>query len=152
MNKQQRTQRARINVNRLFRLADLLRELPPKEFNMELWISKFKGMDNVFLSKGMANKFNVKKPQPGCGTVCCIAGWATAIHPDLVIKEAQVKNTRTGKKGEIGFGQAFGITLDESTKLTKWDAPHKSHIQAAAAVERLAYTLAERNDLEVVEV
>lgn len=136
----------RTSINRLLRLAALLRDLPKDEFDMVDWAS-----DGVY-GPCLLNA------KPKCGMVCCIGGWATAIHPDLVLRyfasdeNADLENKRTGSDGPDAFADAFGINLDTASSLLHWQAPHQTRAKAAAAVEKVASQLALENGYEIVEV
>ena len=117
------------NLNRLLRLADLLRSLPKKKFNMVNWAEKDRE----------------------CGMVCCIGGWACSIHPDLKrdAKEGCIYHTKTGDLDATAFQEAF--------ELSAWDTERtvfgnfRSPQTAANHIDRLAKRLAKENDFEIVD-
>jgi len=125
----------RTNIDRLLRLAALLRDLPPKDFNQGQWYGSDRDPD-------------VRKAK--CDMVCCLGGWATTIHPDLIFGPDGLyfQNTRA----HLAFAVAFGLDEDVARALTDGDAPHQTPKAAARAVENVAADLAAEHDYEIVEV
>lgn len=128
------------SVNRLFRLADLLRTVDPDDFYMGAWIRE--------RTRGQ------KKAE--CGTVCCVGGWATAIHPKLELGPNNIvyKPNPTNRKGQLygcdAFAKAFDLDFDDALDLVDADASHQTPKKAAIAVEKAAAALAKANDLVIV--
>lgn len=123
------------NCNRLFALARLLRRVPSEKFDMGLWASNYKR--------------GVKKPLLSCGTVCCLGGWATNVHPDLELMGGGVHNTRTDNHGSTAVAEAFGLSPDTAYSLVVGSAPHQTPTKAAAAVEKVAVAFAKEHDLSI---
>ncbi len=122
------------NCNRLLALARLLRGLPAKQFDMGFWVFK-------------ANR--KKKAMQSCGTICCVAGWATSVHPDLELLWDAVHNKHTGKTGADALETAFGIDSKTALFLVDADSPHQKPRQAAAAVEKVAKSFAQQHNLSI---
>lgn len=129
------------SVNRLLRLADLLRySVDPDDFDMGAWVGK--------------HARSQKKAK--CGTVACIGGWATAIHPKLeltgddIIYRPVAGSRKNLRSGVGAFAEAFDLDFNTAYRLTDACAPHRTPKQAARAVEKVAAALAENNDLEIV--
>jgi len=59
-------------IDRLLRLVDFLRELPPENFDMSDW-----------------NSSGYVKKKPACGTRACIGGWSTLFFPELSLCELE---------------------------------------------------------------
>jgi hypothetical protein len=125
----------RTNINRLLRLAGLLRSLPPEQVDM-----------------------NHVAYESTCGTVCCIAGWATRVHPDLTLgppNDGGDRYLRHKGKENLSyhdcFAEAFGLDMDTAVELTRANAPHRTPAACALAVERVAADLAVQHGYEIVE-
>lgn len=127
----------RTNINRLLRLAGLLRDLPPKNFDIGSWAEE-----------------SAPPPKAKCGMTCCIGGWATVIHPDLTLSLSgglRINGSYSGGSGHKSFAKAFGLSNDAAYPLTDGDASHRTPKAAARAVEKVAADLAEEHGYEIVE-
>lgn len=129
----------RININRLLALAALLRGLPDKAFCMDDWVAPEDALPKLKKAK--------------CGMTCCIGGWATCVHPDLMLygPGLRLQNARNFS-GLANFAEAFGLDQHTAFGLTDSDALHKTPEAAARAVEAVAADLAAEHDYEIVEV
>ena len=103
-------------------LARTLRSVEPDAFDMGDWI------------KGPSTN-----PQD-CGTVACIAGWATTIpEAGLVItNRGDLRYKGRDICGIRAFAYAFGIPLKDAYDLCTCDACHQTPGAAADAVDALA--------------
>ncbi len=137
--------RINVTINRLLALAQFLRELPRRAFDMGCWVRK----SNEDLLDIDSSKHSYKKT-PECGMAGCLGGWATHIVPELVLKGGYLYNTRTHQRESRAFADAFGITTYDSNILTDGDAEHKTPKAAAKVVELLAANIAEVHDYEIV--
>lgn len=127
----------RTSVNRLLRLADLLRELDRKSFDMRSWTSN---LDDEHMTP--------KKNK--CGMVCCLGGWAAAVHPDLELHRGVLTHLQSDSIYGLAFQDAFGLNGVTVEHLTSGSGSHTTPKAAAKAVERVAVALATENNLEIV--
>ncbi len=123
------------NCNRLLALARLLRRVPVEKFDMGVWVDK--------------QKRGAKKPLLSCGTVCCLGGWATNVHPELELVAGAVYCTRTNKHGANAVADAFGLDTSTAFSLVLSNAPHQTTTKAAAAVEKVAVAFAKKHGLSI---
>ena len=74
-----------MNKERMLALADLIENLPKKKFHMNYWSAlRYLAIDykgDKYLSDNIQSNENLNPNE--CGTVCCIAGWATAMKTDF---------------------------------------------------------------------
>lgn len=131
-----------VNLNRLLRLADLLRELPNEQFDMAMWSNKV-----------------------GCGMVGCIGGWATKVHPHLVlVGENQLFNMQsdsnegdlwwllnkvTGNTCGRAFEDAFELSMEYSDSIVYGN--FRKATSAARHIDKLARKLDRENDFEIYD-
>jgi hypothetical protein len=114
----------RPDIKGLTKLADKLREVPPRQFDFSTWWEK-----------------------TPCGTVGCILGWAATFFPSRFKKEASntfrsdsikdysIIHRQSGLDGHEGFAEGFHINEMDAYELVS--SPHKSiktPKQAAKAV------------------
>ena len=108
MNKRQR--------ERLLTLADFLETLPEKNFDMAYFQPY---IDNRKGDLHELRHFNTEKPlgspveEVECGTVCCVAGWASIVHQNTWPKYA---NGEVGVCDDI-FRKFFGLSERNTNKI-----------------------------------
>ena len=138
----------RKNVNRLLALADFLENKAGQaDFDMSTWAQFKDGRTQDHINSWDGNV--TQEPVPvtkavHCKTACCIGGWATNFHPDLILDEYGGLIHLPGTCQEA-FAHPFGIDEDIASRLTFIGAPHQTPKAAAKAVERVARNLAERH-------
>ena len=119
------------NLNRLLRLADLLRSLPKQKFDMTIWA----------------------KENSECGMVCCIGGWACNVHPDLrrIFDDhyLTIENKKTFTLDESAFQDAFELSKEDTYRTVFGN--FRSPQTAANHIDRLAKRLAKENDFEIMD-
>lgn len=137
--------RTNVTINRLLALAQFLRELPRRAFDMECWVRK--STEELFDIDITLHNYT---KTPECGMVSCLGGWATHIVHELVLKDGRLHNTRTHKWESVAFADAFGLSMHDSDMLTNGDAEHTTPKTAAKAVELLASEIATDHGYEIV--
>lgn len=105
----------------LTKLAQVLRRVPKKNFDMRNWLMK----------------------EPSCGTVGCIAGWAAITFPHRFKQEVQwddgngnvdynIIHRRSDTVGYEAFANGFKISYEDARDLTLQRSHTKVTPQAAA--------------------
>lgn len=135
--------RIQANINRLLRLAQFLRDEVGKDFHMGAWAEMKKGDGLCSVSA---------KSAAHCKMVCCLGGWATKFHPDLVLREGTLFNTQTRVFSVHAFAEAFNLYYDVACDLTDIYAPHQTPKAAAKAIEKVAKQMADEHGYEIVEL
>lgn len=138
--------RTSTTINRLLALAQFLRELPRRAFDMECWVRK--STEQLFDIEVRKHNYN---KTPECGMVGCLGGWATHIARELILKDGRLYNTRTCKWETVAFADAFGISMHDSDVLTNGDAEHTTPKAAAKIVELLASEIATGHGYEIIQ-
>lgn len=123
-------------IDRLLRLVDFLRELPPENFDMGDWSSS-----------GPISK------RPKCGTTACIGGWSTLFFPELELydnPDSLGKDLRiAGNKylsSSVAISRAWGISIEDAERICMPDvgdipvgaSPIEASNLLAKVVERYA--------------
>lgn len=115
------------DIKGLTKLANVLKRLPRKQFDMETWWKK-----------------------TPCGTAGCIAGWAATVFPSRFkrvdgypmynetngsmtdITGYDIQHRSSGARGEMAFANAFRISEEDAENLTLEDMSTKRTPKAAA--------------------
>lgn len=102
----------------LSELSTFLRNLPPNNFYQGTWAARIEGdLDRNGWEYCSIDEGDVEELVPGCGTVACIAGWSTRVHPDMKLIEGIPVNTATGRRMEEGFADAYGLTKPQGQNM-----------------------------------
>lgn len=132
----------RINIDRLLRLAHFIRGLGRKDFDMLTWKEAKLEKDELLVHKASRAIH--------CKMVCCIGGWATLFHPELIINHSGLVHKGTKKRGFDAFASAFGMNNPDAISLTRGEAPHQTPKAAATAIEKVAKEYATEEGYNIV--
>jgi len=128
-------------IDRLLRLADFLRRLPPENFDMDAW-----------------NEFGVVSREPTCGTTACIGGWSTLFFPELSLRIDETwddikiicLSRRHHVTGADAIAEAWGMSVDDAERVCL-SYSHDDPKEAADFLESVVNSNAEESGYEIVE-
>lgn len=144
------------SLNRLLKLADLVRNLEPHQFNMAVYVHG--KHDHYDADNGGHYTDFTDANSSLCGTPACVAGWATKVHPDLELvlrnngHNNVYLNTPEGRSSEhYAFAQAFGISFQDAYDITQTNFGATAE-EKAEQVEDIAHKYAEEWGYVIEEV
>jgi hypothetical protein len=112
----------KVQAKKMLRLAQFLRTVPRKEFDMTWWIGK------------VGDAYPPEKVSIGCGTSACAYGWGSAIFRNLRFEEDGSPNIPTteffgidGDQSYYLFGSHFNRTPKQQAKVMEKFVKDNAH-------------------------
>jgi len=144
------------DIKGLHKLYEIIKAAPNEAFNWHVFAHNDRDDSAYKLAHHLRE--TLRDGTPHCGTVACIAGWATVSHPRRLVLSANglVKTRDRRREGHEAFASAFGLSEEDAYNIVHGFENHPNTKRSAlSALKKLIRRLEARakffKDLRVVE-